>query len=108
MARRAEKRPPKPRKVIDESFAVRSKSGHTGIIREEVWVDAKNEVVKYNLAYINLRLCQSDNGRAIGYDNAHGYHERHCQGVATKVGFTTYERKASAFYAEVRKLREES
>ncbi len=65
-------------------------------------------MVKYNLAYIDFHLCQSDNGRVVGYDNAHGFHEKHFKGTVTKVGFTTYERKAKAFYTEVRKLREES
>ena len=108
MARTPLKKPPKLRKVTDDTFTVRSKSGNPGVIREEVWVDAKNQVVRYNLAYVDFHLCQADNGRAVGYDNAHGYHERHFRGSATKADFTTYERKAKAFYDEVRKLREES
>lgn len=87
---------------------VRSKSGHTGIIREEVWANAKHEVVKYNLAYINFSLCQTDDGRVLGYDNAHGYHERHSMGTAEATTFSTYAEKSARFYAEVKKLREAS
>jgi len=66
---------PKLRKATDDSMTLRSASGNTGQIREEVWVNPKGEVVRYNLAYINFHLCQTDNGRALGYDNAHGFHE---------------------------------
>jgi hypothetical protein len=89
-------------------MTVRSKSGQTGIVREEVWVNSKNKVVKYNLAYINFRLCQSDNGRVLGYDNAHGHHERHFMGAKVASAFTTYIDKSAGFYAEVNKLKEES
>jgi len=40
-------------------------------------VDAKGKVVRYNLAYINHDIFQRDNGRVLGYDNAHGTHHRH-------------------------------
>jgi hypothetical protein len=89
-------------------MTVRSKSGQTGIVREEVWVNSKNEVVKYNLAYINFRICQADNGRVLGYDNAHGHHERHSMGAAEATTFSTYADKSARFYAEIKKMREES
>lgn len=96
------------RKAVDETMTVRSKSAQLGLIREEVWVDSKNEVVRYNLAYINFQLCQADNGRVLGYDNAHGFHERHWMGKAEKVDFRTYRARAEAFFEEVQELRERS
>lgn len=107
MAKKIAKKPrPKLRKATDDAMTIRSASGKAGLIREEVWVNSKGEVVRYNLAYINFSLCQADNGRVLGYDNAHGFHERHSCGVAEKVGFTTYEVKANEFYEEVARLKE--
>jgi len=109
VAKKTTKKPrPKLRKATDDSMTIRSASGKTGQIREEVWVNSKGEVVKYNLAYINFGVCQTDNGRVLGYDNAHGFHERHSSGAAEKVGFTTYEARAHEFYEEAAKLRERS
>jgi hypothetical protein len=80
------------RKAVDDIDQVRSKSGSHGIIREEVYVDTADAVVKYNLVFIHPGLCQHDNGRVLGYDNAHGHHERHWMGSAQAVGFISYER----------------
>jgi hypothetical protein len=44
---------------------VRCKSGSYGVIREEVYVDDAGAVVKYNLVFIHLGLCQQDNGRVL-------------------------------------------
>jgi hypothetical protein len=55
-------------------------AGGTGILREEVWVNAKKEVVRYNLAFLLPHLSGLDNGRILGFDNAHGVHERHFMG----------------------------
>ena len=68
------------RKVVDEIDQVRCKSGSHGVIREEVYVDDAGALVKYNLVFIHRGLCQQDNGRVLGYDNAHGHHERHWMG----------------------------
>jgi hypothetical protein len=52
-----------------------------------VYVDGAAAVVKYNLVFIHPGLCQQDNGRVPGYDNAHGHHERHWMGSVQPVGF---------------------
>lgn len=54
-----------------------------GIIREEVFQDSQGRIAKYNLAFIHFGLCTVDNGRVLGYDNAHGTHERHLDGKGT-------------------------
>lgn len=78
------------RKIIDETLTISRKRGN-GLLRREVWVDGHGRVVRYNLAYVNHALCQADNGRVIGYDNAHGYHHRHCLGRVEPVAFISFE-----------------
>ena len=78
------------RKWIDEAFKISAKRGN-GSLRREVWVDRQGRVTRYNLAYINHRLHAGDNGRVIGYDNAHGYHHRHVFGQVEAVQFNCFE-----------------
>jgi hypothetical protein len=92
-------------KKVDETTRVRCRSG-MGIIREEVWTGKDGRIEKYNLAFINQRLCNVDNGRVLGYDNAHGEHERHFKGAVSSYAFTSYEALIASFFEEVRALRE--
>ena len=78
------------RKIIDETFSISRKRGN-GLLRREVWVDRQGRVVRYNLAYINHVLHSGDNGRVVGYDNAHGVHHRHIMGKVEEVAFTRFE-----------------
>ena len=51
-----------------------------GILSYEVWSYSEQRqtvVTRYNLAYINPAIYAGDNGRVLGYDNAHGHHHRH-------------------------------
>ncbi|MFZ0662454.1 MAG: DUF6516 family protein [Acidobacteriaceae bacterium] len=93
-------------KRVDETTRVRCASG-LGMIREEVWAGEDGQVAKYNLAFINHALCRVDNGRVLGYDNAHGAHERHFKGAVKEYEFTSYEALVKTFLEEVRALREE-
>lgn len=77
------------KKLIDEQHVISSKKGN-GILRREVWVDDSGNVTRYNLAYINHNLFSDDNGRIIGFDNAHGYHHRHDYGKVEAVTFTSF------------------
>ncbi len=77
-------------KVVDESFTISRKRGN-GLLRREVWVDREGRVVRYNLAYVNHAINSGDNGRVLGYDNAHGYHHRHYMGVVEEVKFVSLE-----------------
>jgi len=104
--KKSRRRMPSPHKVVDDLTRVRCKSG-IGIVREEVWQDAAGIIVKYNLAFINPLLCNVDNGRVLGYDNAHGNHDRHFKGTVTPYTFTSYEKVLTEFLSEVKKLREE-
>ncbi|HET6220014.1 MAG TPA: hypothetical protein VFE27_23510 [Acidobacteriaceae bacterium] len=99
MARRG-----RPRKKTDDETEFWC-AGGVGIVREEVWVDAKDLVVRYNLAFLLPHRFGADNGRVLGFDNAHGVHERHYMGDVSPVLFTHYAATARRFYREVRALR---
>jgi hypothetical protein len=43
------------------------------------------------LAYLNHAKYQGDNGRVLGFDNAHDYHHRHFMGVVESVEYVSYE-----------------
>jgi len=75
-----------------------------GVIREEVWQDETGEVVKYNLVFVH-RLQTKDNGRVLGYDNAHGIHERHFKGRVERTEYAGYDLLLERFLSEVRELR---
>jgi hypothetical protein len=54
-------------------------------------MDGRGRVTRYNLAYINPALHGGDNGRVLGYDNAHGNHHRHYLGKVEALEFTSFE-----------------
>jgi hypothetical protein len=78
------------KKIVDETFTISRKRGN-GLLRREVWVDHHGKVVRYNLAYISHAIYSGDNGRVIGYDNAHGHHHRHHMGEIEPVDFKGFE-----------------
>jgi hypothetical protein len=79
------------KKVIDEAHKISDRRGN-GNLRREIWVDViTGKITRYNLAYINHRLYSSDNGRVVGYDNAHRHHHRHYFGQVAPVEFTSFE-----------------
>ena len=75
------------------------------ILKEEFWQDADGRVTRYSLAYIDPQLFAGDNGRVLGYDNAHGEHHRHFKGTQTPFRFTTFRALLNKFEAEVAQLR---
>jgi hypothetical protein len=84
------------------SFGVRV---GTVLSARRVWVDGQDVVVRYNLAFLLPHLSRVDNGRVLGFDNAHGIHERHYMGEVKPVLFTRYAAIAKRFYREVKALR---
>lgn len=93
------------RKVVDTTNHVPKKRGN-GILRREVWVDEAGQVTRYNLAYINHRICGVDNGRVVGYDNSHGFHHRHFMGRVEPVEFVSYEDVEERFEVDYLATRE--
>ena len=94
-------------KIIDETINIPERSGN-GILKLEVSVNAAGKPIRYNLVYINTRLCSLDNGRVLGYDNSHGYHHRHYMGREEPVHFVNYETIAKQFDFEWRALHEKA
>ena len=78
-------------KIIDESHKISDKRGN-GKLRREVWADAvTGKLTRYNLAYINHNIHAGDNGRVVGYDNAHDGHHRHYLGAVEPIEFVSFE-----------------
>ena len=92
------------RKIVDETNYIPLKRG-TGILRREVWIDANNVITRYNLAYIKVAMFSGDNGRVVGYDNAHGFHHRHYFGEVEPVNFVSFDDIESKFQEDWLKLR---
>ena len=80
-------------------------AGGIGILREEVWVNGKGAVVRYNLAFLLPHLSMADKGRVLGFDNAHGTHERHSMGEVYPFQFRGYLATAKRFYREAEAIR---
>lgn len=80
-------------------------AGGIGILREEVWVNRRGEVARYNLAFLMPHLSRVDNGRVLGFDNAHGVHERHLNGTVSEVAYRGYSAVAKRFYREAQEIR---
>lgn len=96
---------PKPHKEIlleQERFELKPKSGG-GMLSYEVWgyvKKGKTIITRYNIAYINIAIFQGDNGRVLGFDNAHGYHHRHYMGEIEAVKFVSFEATQQRFQKE--------
>ena len=95
-------KPPKENLIERERFELKAKSGG-GVLSYEVWgyiENGKAVVTRYNLAYINHEIYRGDNGRVLGFDNAHGYHHRHYLGRVEAVEFKNYEATLERFQQE--------
>jgi len=93
---------PKEALLEQERHELKQKSGG-GVLRYEVWgyVDnGKTIVTRYNMAYANHAVCCKDNGRVLGYDNAHGYHHRHYMGSVEACDYVSHDDTVHRFQAE--------
>jgi hypothetical protein len=93
-----------PKEILleQERFELKPKSGG-GLLSYEVWgyrEQGKTVVTRYNLAYINHAIHRGDNGRVLGFDNAHGYHHRHFKGKVEAIEFESYEATQGRFQQE--------
>jgi hypothetical protein len=94
------KEKPLANKVLYDECTTLPKSKGNGQLVRRVSVDAHNKITRYSLAYINHNLCQSDNGRVLGYDNAHGYHHKHYMGAVEAIKFISFEQLEKQFQQE--------
>lgn len=91
-------------KIVSERFPVPQRKGG-GLIKIEAWEDENGAIVKYSIAYINHLLCSKDNGRVIGYDNAHNFHHKHYLGEISPVDdFTNYQDLLERFEEEIKEF----
>ena len=85
-----------------ERFELKPKSGG-GLLSYEVWgymEQGQTVVTRYNLAYINHVIFRGDNGRVLGFDNAHDYHHRHYMGKIEAVEFVSFTTTQERFQQE--------
>jgi hypothetical protein len=75
------------------------------IVRIQVDYSSAGDLLRYSLSLIDLSS-SLDNGRIVGYDNAHGQHHRHYFGRVDRVEFESYEKLESQFEAQVRQYLE--
>jgi len=89
-------------KVVDERYTFPSKKGG-GTIKIEAWENKQGQLIRYSIAFINPMLHQGDNGRVLGYDNAHDYHHKHFFGSISPVDdFVSYENIIERFESEIK------
>ena len=90
-------------KVIDEKYIVPIQMGG-GMIKFEAW-ESEGVVVKYNMVYVDPKLYVLDNGRVLGYDNAHNFHHKHYKGMIIELGdFTTYQDQVLKFREDIKEF----
>ncbi|CNK26096.1 toxin-antitoxin system TumE family protein [Yersinia intermedia] len=92
------------KKIVDETHQIAKRRGN-GQLRREIWANRVGTISRYNLAYINHHLSQGDNGRVVGYDNAHGFHHRHYLGGIETVDFVSFEQIEDCFQKDWTSLR---
>ena len=90
-------------KVIDEQFIVPYDKGG-GIIKFEAW-EYENQIIKYNMVYINKSVFPNDNGRVMGYDNSHNFHHKHYFGQITEFDdFINYQELVQRFKNDIKEF----
>lgn len=61
--------------------------------------------MRYNLAFLLPHCFGVDNGRVLGFDNAHGVHERHFMGEVEEVPYEGYLATSTKFYRDAETIR---
>ena len=93
------------RSVRDEFYPKGRKCGI--LVRIQVDYSRSGRLLRYSLALIDTRSTAVDNGRILGYDDAHGFNHRHSRGRVETVEFESYESTERRFAAEVRRYLDE-
>lgn len=106
MARKSKKNNDISKCVIKEEHNLSRKSGGGKLVLE-VWEDKFGNTSTYRLAYINGAIHSGDNGRVLGYDNAHGEHHRHYFGEYQVTDFESIEAVVERFECEWREISDE-
>jgi hypothetical protein len=93
-----------PSRAVRDVFYPKGRKGGL-IVRIQVDYSREGKLLRYSLSLIDLSH-SSDNGRVLGYDNAHGQHHRHCFGRVDLLEFESYEKLEGQFEAQVRQYLE--
>ena len=102
--RRPADEPDPEKSVCDEFYPKGRKRGL--VVRIQAEYSRRGQLLRYSLSLIDTHSAAVDNGRILGYDNAHGYHHRHYLGNVVPVEFESYENTERRFEEEVRKYLE--
>lgn len=102
------KRQIKKEQLLEDEALMLHRSQGNGILRRQIWVDENKKVTRYSLTYVNHRLYAGDNGRVLGYDNAHGYHHKHYMGEVEPVQFNSFTELEQRFQLEFEALHEKA
>lgn len=94
--------------LIEDDAITLHKSKGNGVLRRQVWADEEGKVTRYSLAYINHLLHSGDNGRVLGYDNAHGYHHKHYMGNIEPIVFNTFMELEKRFQEDFEVIHEKA
>ena len=96
----------KSERLLHDEVITLHKSRGNGLLKRRIWVNEDDEVTRYSLTYINHHIHAGDNGRVLGYDNAHNYHHRHYMGETEPVVFKNLEDIESRFQQEFEVIHE--
>lgn len=79
-----------------------------GVLKELVEQEVTSgKIIHYALAYINPAIYAGDQGRVLGYDNAHGFPHKHYFGRRTPEPPLEWEELREKFETEWRKIASE-
>lgn len=98
---------PKSKEILieNESYSPAKKRGN-GLLKRQVWQNEKGQITRYSLTYINPNIFAGDNGRVLGYDNAHNFHHKHYLGNITPIEFTSFSDIEERFQREYEAIHE--
>ena len=94
--------------IVKDFFAAigaYNKQDLLALVAADIECSRTGSLLRYSLSLIDLSN-SFDNGRIVGYDNAHGQHHRHYFGRVDCVEFESYEKLESQFEAQVRQYLE--
>ena len=94
-----------PARSTREEFYPKGRQGGVAV-RVQTDHSRGGRLLRYSLTLIDTHRTGIDDGRVIGYDNAHGHHHRHCFGEVEPIELESYESIEKRFEAEVRKYLE--
>ncbi len=104
MAKKSDPDAVDPSRSVHDVFYPRGRK-RALIVRIQVDYSRAGKLLRYSLSLIDLSS-SLDNGRIVGYDNAHGQHHRHYFGRVDRVEFESYEKLENQFEAQVRQYLE--